>query len=182
MSLELPVLNSPPAALPQAGTVEGIARVVAVVDGTVWLEPEQTASCGGCAAAGSCGTGHGEGGIGTIASRLEARRFRVSAAASNFELRAGDRVVIGVGQRSLVKAAFLAYGLPLIVAIAAGSSIQGRYGDDLATLFGMLGGLVAGLALARFGARFLVRRGELKPHLLRLARPGETCAPHPERA
>ena len=36
-------------------TVEGIAHVVAVEGNRVWLEPEQTGSCGGCAASGVCG-------------------------------------------------------------------------------------------------------------------------------
>ncbi|HEX6735841.1 MAG TPA: SoxR reducing system RseC family protein [Azonexus sp.] len=175
--MDLPVLPTSSAVRP--GTVEGIARVVAVADGTVWLEPEQTTSCGCCAAAGNCGSSR-EGGIGTVASRLEARRFRLGAVAAGFALQPGDRVVIGVGQRSLIKAALLAYGLPLVVALLTGSAVQGLYGNDLSTLLGMSAGLALGLVVARLGARLLARRGELQPQLLRLARPGETCGADPE--
>ena len=59
-------------------TVEGIARVIRLDDGSAWLEPEQTSSCGSCAGAAACGaSGPGEPGIGTVASRIEARRFRL---------------------------------------------------------------------------------------------------------
>jgi sigma-E factor negative regulatory protein RseC len=155
--------------------VEGIARVVAVADGQAWLEPEQTASCGTCAASGHC-VGQEHDGIGSISRRLEARRFAVSSRLAGHELQLGERVVIGVGQRSLVKAAFLAYGLPLLFAITVAAWLQGEYGDDLTTLLGMSGGLALGLGVARLGARWLLGRGELTPRLLRLARPGETCA------
>lgn len=165
--------------LPSDGTVEGFARVLAVADDAIWLEPEQTTSCGGCAAAARCGGGAS--GLGTVASRLEARRFRVAASSAAFALRPGDRVVIGIGQRSLVKAALLTYGLPLLFAIAAGSVAHGLYGDDLATLLGMSAGLAGGLLAAFLGARRLARRGELQPRLLRPACPGESCHPDPER-
>lgn len=177
--MDLPVLanrpSGPPAARPVGGLVEGIARVVAVEDGRVWLEPEQTASCGHCAASGHC-VGQEQDGIGSIARRLEARRFAVPGHLAGHALQVGERVVIGVGQRSLVKAAFLAYGLPLLFAIAVAGWLQGEYGDDLTTLLGMSGGLALGLFAARLGARWLLGRGELTPRLLRLARPGETCA------
>lgn len=177
--MELPVLgnrsSAPLRPAPAGALVEGIARVVAVADGRAWLEPEQTASCGHCAASGHC-VGQEQDGIGSISRRLEARRFAVPDHLAGRVLHAGERVVIGVGQRSLVKAAFLAYGLPLLFAIVVAGWLQGEYGDDLTTLLGMSGGLVLGLLVARLGARWLAARGELTPRLLRLARPGETCA------
>jgi sigma-E factor negative regulatory protein RseC len=71
--------------------VEGIAHVVAVEGDRVWLEPEpeQTSSCGGCGSASLCGAK----GIGTLASRLEKRRFQIS---NREGLAVGDRVVVGV--------------------------------------------------------------------------------------
>ncbi len=155
---------------PSLHTVEGIARVVDVEGATAWLEPEQTTSCGSCASAASCGAGAT--GIGTVASRIAARRFALDNADG---LRIGERVVIGVAERALIRAALTAYALPLATALTAGGIAESAWGSDLATMAAMAGGLLLGLLLARRVARRLLLRGELAPHFLRRARPGETC-------
>lgn len=156
-------------------TVESIARVIRVEGAVAWLEPEQTASCGHCAASASCSGGSQAPGIGTIASRLETRRFRLANPPGPLALRDGERVVLGVDNRALIKAALLAYALPLGSALVAGGAIQGVFADDLASLLGMAAGLGFGLLAAHLGARRLARRGDLSPHFLRRALPGETC-------
>jgi len=151
-------------------SVEGIARVVGVEGGTAWLEPEQTTSCGSCASASSCGAGTG--GIGTVADRIAARRFALDNAEG---LHVGERVVVGVAERALIRAALTAYGLPLLIALTAGGIAESIWISDLATMAAMAGGLLGGLLLARVVARRLSARGELAPRFLRRARPGETC-------
>jgi sigma-E factor negative regulatory protein RseC len=157
-------------------TVEGIARVVRVDGGTAWFEPEQTTSCGHCASSAACGAGSaatGSGsGIGSIARRIEFRRFALDNAN---DLHVGDRVVVGVDDRSLIKASLTAYAIPLVTALTAGGMTQGAYGDDLLTMAAMVTGLFGGLLIARIVARTLTRRGELSPRYLRRATPGETC-------
>ncbi|MBI5110301.1 MAG: SoxR reducing system RseC family protein [Rhodocyclales bacterium] len=159
---------------PDLHTVEGIARVVGVDGAVAWLEPEQTSSCGSCASAASCGAGdtNPAGGIGTVADRIAARRFALANANG---LRVGERVVVGVAERALIRAALTAYGLPLATALTAGGLAESAWGSDLATLAAMAGGLLGGLLLARLVAHRLRARGELAPHFLRRARPGETC-------
>lgn len=159
------------ASQPGTALVEGIARVVRVADGVALLEPEQTTSCGSCAASAACG----QKGIGTLASRVEARRFALQNGVETPPLQEGERVVLGVGQRALIKAALLAYGLPLLAALGAGGLAYRLYGSDAAALLGMGGGLAIGLVAARLGARRLAARGELSPRFLRRALPGETC-------
>ena len=157
-------------------TVESIARVVRVDGVVAWLEPEQTSSCGSCAASASCSGGsQGAPGIGTIASRLEARRFMLDNPPGPFALREGERVVLGVDSRALIKAALMAYALPLFFALCTGGIVQGAFGEDLATMLGMAAGLCLGLLAARLGAHRLSARGDLAPHFLRRALPGETC-------
>ena len=151
-------------------TIEGIARVVAVDGATLWLEPEQTTSCGSCASKAACGAGAT--GIGSVATRLQARRF---ALANPAQLGVGERVVVGIHDQALIKGALLAYGLPLVTALAAGALSQGAWNDDLMTMAGMVGGLFAGLLAARLGAASLSSRGELTPHYLRRARSDEHC-------
>jgi len=150
--------------------VEGIARVVGVDGATVWLEPEQTTSCGSCASASSCGAGVG--GVGTVANRIAARRFALDNAN---DLHVGERVVVGVAERALIRAALTAYGLPLLTALTTGGIAESTWGSDLATMAAMAGGLLGGLLLARLVARRLSAHGELAPRFLRRALPNETC-------
>lgn len=159
-------------------TIEGIARVVRVDGRVAWLEPEQTTGCGHCASAAACGadggpSANGASGIGTVARRIEARRFMLDADG----LREGERVVVGVDDRALLKGSLLAYALPLLLALVAGGIAQGAWGSDALTMLGMAGGLGLGLLAARLGAHRLAARGELAPRLLRRALPGETCTP-----
>jgi sigma-E factor negative regulatory protein RseC len=151
-------------------TVEGIARVVRVDGATAWFEPEQTTSCGSCASAASCGAGAT--GIGTVASRNAVRRFSLD---NVDQLRPGERVVVGVDDRALLKASLTAYALPLATALTSGGIAESVYATDLATMAAMAGGLAFGLLAARIVARRLASRGELAPRFLRRARPGETC-------
>lgn len=149
-------------------TVEGFARVVHVDGAVAWLEPEQTTSCGGCASASVCGSP----GIGSVANRLEARRFPLDNPDS---LVVGDRVVIGVADRALIKAALTAYAVPLAAAFAAGGLAQVSVGSDLVTLAAMAAGLCAGLLASRTVAHRLAAQGDLAPRFLRRAEPGESC-------
>ena len=167
----------PSPAIPTApmSSVEGIARVVRISGDQVWLEPEQTTSCGHCASSASCGSAAREAaGIGTVTSRLQARRFMLdNPGGTGFS--EGERLVVGVSERALLNAALTAYGLPLVFALVAGSVAQAAYGQDATTMAGMLAGLATGLLAARLNARRLAARGELAPRFLRRARPDETC-------
>jgi sigma-E factor negative regulatory protein RseC len=157
-------------------SVEGIARVVRVDGDHAWLEPEQTTSCGHCASSASCGVSvREEAGIGTVSSRLQARRFHLDNPEGASGFREGDRLIVGVSEGALLNAALTAYGVPLLFALTAASVTQAFYGDDLTSMLGMAGGLALGLLVARFKARRLAAQGELAPHFLRRARPDETC-------
>lgn len=150
--------------------IEGYAQVVALEGDKVWLVPEQTASCGGCAASGACGAK----GMGTLASRLEARRFQLVNEAG---LMVGDRVVVGIRENALVRASVTAYAIPLGTLLGAGVLAQWWFGSDLATMLGMFAGLGTGLWLARRKAERMAAVGELAPRYLRRAGMGESCIP-----
>jgi sigma-E factor negative regulatory protein RseC len=157
-------------------SVEGLARVVRVTADQLWLEPEQTTSCGHCASSASCGIDTREAaGIGTVTSRLQERRFIVGKPGGMGEFRDGDRLVVGVSEGSLLGAALTAYGIPLAFALTAGSITQGIYCEDLTTMGGMAAGLLLGLLVARVNALRLAARGDLAPRILRRARADETC-------
>ncbi len=149
--------------------VEGFAHVVAVDSDVVWLEPEQTTSCGHCASSSACG---GKGGIGTLTDRLEARRFSLP---NRDGLRVGERVVIGVSEKALVKASLTAYAIPLVCLLFCGAMAQWAAGSDLITMIAMVVGLGIGMVGARFNALRLDAHGELSPQFLRRADVVITC-------
>lgn len=135
------------------------ARVVAVDMTRVWLEPMQGGSCGGCASSRSCGSK----GIGTLASRLEARRFAI---AGQFDLHVGDVVEIALEPAHLVRAAAVAYVLPLLAALLTAVLVQERFGHDGLTLLGMCAGFLPGFGISRWLARLLEAGGALQARLV----------------
>ena len=147
---------------------EGIAQVVAVEGNMAWLIPESGSSCGGCSSAAACGSK----GIGTISSRLEARRFQL---VNDAGLRVGERVVVGINENAVLRASVTAYVIPLATLLGAGMLAQSVAGSDMVTMAAMLAGLVLGLWLARVRAGRLMAKGELAPRFLRRASMGETC-------
>ncbi len=152
----------------QATLVEGTARVVAIEDDVPWLEPEQTTSCGGCAASGLCGAK----GIGTVASQLARRRFPLPDAP---RLVVGDRVVVGVSERALLKASGITYALPLVFMFGAGGVAQWLADSDGITMVSMVAALGVGLIAVRLGGQALSAHGQLAPRFLRRAGSDETC-------
>ncbi len=144
--------------------VEGTARVVELAGPVAWLEPEQTTSCGHCAASGACGAK----GIGTIANRIAARRFPLR---EHPGLRVGERVVVGVRSNALVRASLMAYAMPLLALFLGGGLAQWAWASDERTMLGALAGLALGLGLARLGARWLFASGLSAPRFLRRAGP-----------
>jgi len=148
--------------------IEGFAQVVAVEGQTAWLVPEQTSSCGGCASASACGSK----GIGTLSSRLEARRFQLD---NDANLRVGERVVVGIRENALVRASITAYFIPLATLLLSGALAQWIAGNDFITMAAMISGLVFGLWLARVRAEQMMLKGELAPRFLRRASMNEAC-------
>lgn len=145
-------------------TVAGTARVVEVLDGTVWLEPEPARSCGGCLALAACGA---------KATATGARRFALDG---DHGLRPGERVAVGIDGETVLRAAAVAYGLPLAAMIGGGLVAHLAGGGDGAAALATLAGLGAGVLAARILARRLVGQRTAAPRLLhRLPPDGAAC-------
>jgi sigma-E factor negative regulatory protein RseC len=146
--------------------IEGQARVVAVDGDHVWLATMAPAACGSCATRTACGSGG--------STSMPKSRWRAARAlqAGTAPLVLGDTVRVGVDRSALTRAAWVAYGLPLLAMLAAALPMQ-AVGDGAAALAALLG-LVAGAAVARG----LVQRWQaaLLPVVLGRAE-SEPCAP-----
>ncbi|MEE9141373.1 MAG: SoxR reducing system RseC family protein [Gammaproteobacteria bacterium] len=131
------------------------------VDGTnVWVRCETQASCARCAEGRGCGAWwFGEG--------LKSRLGRVRVINPGLSLREGQSVVIGLSESSLVRAAFLIYGAP-ILALIGGAYVGGRLpglGVEAAAVTGGIIAFAAALvAVRRFGLRS--HRTTLQPVVL----------------
>lgn len=148
--------------------IEGQAQVVAVDGDHVWLATLAPAACGSCATRSACG-----GGSHAHSAKSPWRASR-SLPAGGAPLVLGDTVRVAVDRSALTRAAWVAYGLPLLAMLAAVLPMQAA-GDGAAALAAVLG-LLLGAAVARV----LVQRWQagLQPLVLGRA-DGHGCAPAP---
>ncbi|HTH15758.1 MAG TPA: SoxR reducing system RseC family protein [Magnetospirillum sp.] len=145
--------------LASRGLVEGVARVISVDGGTAWLEPEQSTACGSCHSAAVCGAKPGS-------ARLVARRFQMP---NDHDFRVGERIVVGTPEETLRSASLTAYGIPLLLMLVAGVTVQKLGGSDLQAMAATVAGLFAGLVVVRLKSQKLTARGALAPQYLRRA-------------
>lgn len=125
----------------------GIVR--AVSQGLAEVECERRTACGSCSVKSGCGT--------SLLERFFGRRRGLLTAQDTLSVQPGDRVIVGVREEELLKAAVAAYLTPLLVMILG--AVAGQWVGELllpawADGLSLLGGL-AGLAV---GLRFLALR------------------------
>jgi sigma-E factor negative regulatory protein RseC len=120
--------------------IEEFAIVVAVDGGFAEVEPQRRATCDHCGAKGACGT--------SLIDRFLGRRPLRLRVENGIAARVGERVILGVADAVLLRAAVAAYLVPLIGLIlgaALALAVAERLawpGDDLWSLGGGLLGLV----------------------------------------
>lgn len=119
--------------------LEQSARVVESSSAGVWVEAVEPSGCGTCGGQG-CSTRK-------IAEMLQ-RRPRQFQVNSDLELLPGERVVIGIAEGSVLRAALRSYGVPLLLMLLGALLAQWFWPGDLAAVGGMLlGGLAGWLGL-----------------------------------
>jgi sigma-E factor negative regulatory protein RseC len=118
------------------------ARVVAAGSDFATVSVEAVAACARCAAGRGCGAG--------LLQQGRTRLIEVSVAAG-LDLEPGDRVRLELAPERILRAAWLAYGLPLLamvlgVAFAAGMA---QPVNDFVAVVAGAGGLAGGVVLGR---------------------------------
>lgn len=121
------------------------AVVVRIEGGNAWVRAAGPGhACGACAQKDGCATASAagsaiDGALGqTAGSRLLCLPNAIHA-------RPGDRVVIRAADGTVLRAVWLAYGLPLLLALLGALVLLGLTGSDAAAVAGMLAGLGAGI-------------------------------------
>lgn len=105
---------------------------------------ESAGGCGRCHEAGGCRNS-----LLTDAFGAQRRVFRI---ANTLHAAPGQAIVIGVEDRATLRAAVLAYGVPLVLLLAGaslGTAVAPAAQADVAAAGGALAGLAGGFALAR---------------------------------
>ncbi|NWG29939.1 MAG: SoxR reducing system RseC family protein [Rhodocyclaceae bacterium] len=124
------------------------AIVVRLEGRYAWVEAAGPgAACGGCAQAGSCGTrmdsapGQAEG---------RGRKPMLLRLPNTIGARPGDAVVIRAADGMVLRAVWLAYGIPLLLALGGALAGTALTGSEPVALLGMLAGLGIGVAWLRW--------------------------------
>jgi len=122
--------------------IEQRATVVAEEGDAVWVETRRDSACGACARNQGCGAVMLAKAFGFASPRL-----RVPAGEG---ARLGDRVVIGIDERALVRGSFAAYLAPILFMLGFALLGEGALpGSDLLALPFGAAGLGAGLVWMR---------------------------------
>ena len=130
-----------------------VGRIISVAPGHATVSVDATAVCARCAAGKGCGAG-------LLTGRDRSRLIDVNVA-PGMGLQVGDEVKLTLAPSHLLRAAILAYGLPLcavIIVLAVAWIISGTLNDVVAVVLAT-SGLIAG---ALMGRHLLNRDGCLK--------------------
>lgn len=124
------------------------ATVVSVSEGEVWVRCDAQQACPRCAEGRGCGGG-------LLGGLLRDRLRHVRAVGDAAGLAIGDRVVIGLAETTLLKAALAMYLLPLAGVVIG--ALLARYlvgAGEAGTIVGAVAGFATALLLVRrYGAR-----------------------------
>jgi len=145
--------------------IEETAQVVSISGGDVWVETRRRSTCSGCAAEKGCGTA-------VLSKVLGNRRTRMRVLA-DMSLAVGDQVVIGIGERALVRGSLAVYAVPLLLLLLG--AVLGRLGagsglwasGEAASLVLGMGGLAAGLLWLKRFTRHIQDDRNYQPVVLR---------------
>ena len=118
--------------------IEETVRVVAQDGYYVWVEATSRSGCGSCGSEGSCGT--------SVLGGLFKQRKNHLRVIDYLNLRVGEEAILGMDEQDLVKAAFYAYLVPLLLMVgttlSASASGMGDTAVMLLSIFSLLGGFM----------------------------------------
>jgi sigma-E factor negative regulatory protein RseC len=143
--------------------IEQSAIVVSNEAGIVEVEVVRQSSCHGCSAQSACGV--------SLLDRVLGRRPQRLVLTDALDVRPGDEVVVGVPEGALLKAAIVAYMIPLL-GLLVGALVGEHLGADTSPsqtlpLLAGLCGLALGLVVTRIYSRRLASDPRWRAVLLR---------------
>lgn len=134
-------------------------KVVALAGNTAWVQTIRHSACQSCSARSSCGQ--------RVLAAASGGRANQVQVLNTLSVSVGDHVTLGIARQALLQASLLAYGLPLVLMVAASMvANQAAPGsDDIAIAAAGLS-LGAGFILARLWQRYIP--GDYQPYLMKV--------------
>lgn len=125
------------------------AIVVRLEGRYAWVEAAGPgAACGGCAQSGSCGSSAAANVVDQVHGR--GRKPLLLRLPNTIGARPGDAVVIEAADGMVLRAVWLAYGMPLLLALGGALGITALTGSEPLAMLGTLAGLGLGIAWLRW--------------------------------
>lgn len=122
--------------------IEETVRVVAQDGHYVWVEATSRSGCSSCGSSGSCGT--------SVLGGLFKQRKNHLRVIDYLNLRVGEQAIVGMEEMDLVKAAFYAYLVPLLLMVVT-SITASSYGiEDMPVMLMSIASLLGGFLLVQF--------------------------------
>lgn len=141
--------------------IEESGRVVAVEGDEVWIETIRTSSCSGCSARSGCGQG-------LLAKVKDGTRSHIRLQ-TDLKLVVDDEVILGLPEQAFIRSSFLAYGLPLLMLIAAVLLADSVFAlAEPWVIVAALLGLASGFFVVRLISQLSLARDDFQPEILRV--------------
>lgn len=137
------------------------ATVVSWQNGQALLKCDVKTSCNGCASRAGCGT--------RVLNKLGPQTEHLLTVQSEKPLMVGQKVELGIAEKSLLGSALLVYMSPLAGLFVMGGLFQWFFATDIAAMAGALLGGVGGFMLARIYSQRLSQRDNWQPVILNVA-------------
>ena len=139
------------------------ATVVSWQNGVATLHSEMKTSCNSCSARKGCGS--------QMLNKLGPKNAHVMKVASAEPLVPGQRIELGIAEKSLLSSALLVYMTPLVGLFILAGIFQMLFHSDLAAACGALLGGVGGFIVAKGISSVLGRSASYQPVILSVALP-----------
>lgn len=131
--------------------------------GVAILNCEQRSGCGSCDAKKSCGT--------AVLSKLGPQIHHQLQVSIAQPLEPGQKVEIGIAEKSILSSALLVYMTPLVGLMAGGAIGQFGLASDVGAAIGGVVGALLGFTIAKLGAKKLSSHGDYHPVVLQIGLP-----------
>lgn len=149
------------------------ATVVSWNNGIATLHSEIKTSCSSCSARKGCGS--------HMLDKLGPKNAHVMKVASAEPLAAGQRIELGIAEKSLLSSALLVYMTPLVGLFIVAGLFQALFHTDLAAVSGALLGGVGGFILAKGISTYLGKSASFQPVILSVALPPDALRVETDR-
>lgn len=149
------------------------ATVVSWHNGVATLHSEMKTSCSSCSARKGCGS--------HMLNKLGPKNAHVMKVASAEPLIAGQRIELGIAEKSLLSSALLVYMTPLVGLFLIAGLFQALFHSDLASVAGALSGGIGGFIVAKGLSSYLGKSASFQPVILSVALPPDALRVETER-